>query len=135
MKKMFGVLQIAAIILMISGCSFFKMEDEIVGVLEYTIVEKLDVPNEITELIEKNKEKKMNFTYSDQDKTFLIIGYGEQRTSGYSIEVKEVYEGENVIVVKTNLRGPSSNEEVHETATYPYIVLLVDGPSKPVVFE
>jgi len=55
--------------------------------------------------------------------------------SGYSIEVEECFETENMICVKTNLMGPSKEEEAFEQETYPYIVIKTEYSEKSVVFQ
>ena len=65
----------------------------------------------------------------------IAEGYGKQETSGYSIEVAEIYETENAIYVQTDLIGPSNDEKIVERPTYPYIVLKTESIDKNVVFR
>ena len=74
-------------------------------------------------------------TYADNGSLYIAVGYGEQPTSGYSIEVKELYETENAIYIHTNLIGPAKDEKIVERKTYPYIVVKLEFVDKNVVFE
>lgn len=60
----------------------------------------------------KKKSGPFKITYADKDALYIARGYGEQKTSGYSIEVKECYETENAIYIHTNLIGPSKEEKL-----------------------
>ena len=62
-------------------------------------------------------------------------GYGARPTSGYSIEVKQLYETENAVCIQTELTGPSKEEKIAEKQTYPYIVVKMEWIDKNIVFE
>ena len=74
-------------------------------------------------------------TYADKDYLYIIVGYGAQPTSSYSIEVEELYESSNAIYVTTMLKGPSKTEKVLEVETYPVITIKIPYEEKPVVFQ
>lgn len=131
---MWIVLTIAAL-QVLGGCTAEKMETEKIREIEYTIVKEEEQSEEIRILIADNYETKMKMSYIDQGMEYIIIGYGEQTTSGYSIEVVEIYETENTVCVDTNLLGPLSGEEIVEVTTYPYIVIAIEENEKPVVYE
>ena len=63
------------------------------------------------------------------------MGYGEQMTGGYSIEVRELYLTENAIVIDTELKGPQKGEEVGVEKSYPYIVVRTEYLENPVIFQ
>ncbi len=95
----------------------------------------IEIPEEVKHLITDNKKTQMKLSYTDQEEQYLVIGYGAQETSGYSVEVLEVYETANVIYVDTNLLGPQPDEKISTVATYPYIVINIGANKKPVVFD
>lgn len=66
---------------------------------------------------------------------YLVRGYGKKESSGYSIEVKELYETENAIHICTELKGPGEKEQVIEKNTWPYLVVKLDYQDRHVVFE
>lgn len=135
MKKLSLLLCTMMSICLLSGCTITKIEEEKLQDLEYTIVKEDEQPEEVQILIADNLEGKMQMSYVDQGMEYIIIGYGAQETSGYSIEVLEIYETENAIYVTTNLLGPLSGEEVVETYTYPYIVIRMEESEKLIVYE
>ena len=57
-------------------------------------------------MIEEEKAEPFRMTYTDQGKLFIAEGYGAQLTTGYSVQVTELYEPEEEIRIHTNLMGP-----------------------------
>ena len=55
--------------------------------LEIKVVTEEAIPEELMSLIEKNKKTPFRLTFADQGKLYLAEGYGEQKTTGYSVEV------------------------------------------------
>ena len=125
----------AAMILMLSGCSFSNTSVKKVADLDYTVVEDEDVPKELKKIIDDKKENSLRLTYSTKDYMYIVAGYGVQPTSGYSIRLNEIYLGENAIYVDTNLIGPSKSETVSENPTTPYIVIKIEKRDEAVVFN
>ena len=93
----------------------------------------------LLENIKKNlEEKKINpfqMTYQDGTYLYMAVGYGEQKTGGYSILVKKMTETKDKIFLNTELRGPSKEETVLEKPSFPYVVIKIENISKEVVFE
>ena len=86
-------------------------------------------------MIKEKETTPLKLTYADQGVLYIAEGYGEQPTSGYSIEVKECFETKNAIYLHTNLIGPTKEERIVEKATYPYIVIKMEFIDKNVVFQ
>lgn len=122
-------------LLCISGCSVIKTATEKENDVEYAVVSGSEIPKELSAFIEENKSTKMKLTYTDKGNEYVIIGYGEQSTSGYSVEVLELYETENTIIISTNLLGPSPQEDIVEKSTFPYVVILIEETEKPIMFH
>ncbi len=133
MKRLFLLLCVAVFFL--CSCSMSKEDGEKVQDLDFTVVEEKEVPPELLSMIEEKKTAAMKHTWTNEEYLYIIIGYGEQKTSGYSIAVEEFYLGKNAIYVDTSLIGPSKEETVNETLTYPYIVLKTEKREEPVVFR
>lgn len=135
MKKI--ILAILCISLLVSalGCSSKKLSTQKLRDIDFTVVDEDDIPDELEDMIEEKEHEPFKLTYADQGELYIAVGYGEQKTSGYSIEVKELYETENAIYIHTNLIGPSNDERVLERKTYPYIVVKLEYVDKNVVFE
>lgn len=123
------------IILMITGCSVKEYKTDKLKDLEFTVVDADKLPENLAPQIEERKEKPMKLTYEEQDYLYIVVGYGTQETSGYSIEVSEFYETENAIYIHTNLLGPSNEEKVEKVPTYPTVVVKIENIDKNVVFN
>lgn len=119
----------------LSGCAVEKADDKKQKDIEFTVTDQEDIPEGLKTQIEENKENPFKLTYGDKGYLYLAEGYGEQATSGYSIEVAEVYETKNAIYMKTNLIGPAKDEEILKKATYPYVVIKIEYNEKHVVFK
>lgn len=125
----------AFLILCMSGCSVTDMGGTKKQELDFTVLEKEDIPEELKIQIEEKKDEPMKLTYTDQGQMYLVRGYGKKESSGYSIEVKELYETENAIHICTELKGPGEKEQVIEKNTWPYLVVKLDYQDRHVVFE
>ncbi len=119
----------------LSGCKIEEGDTKKISDLSFIVVKDEEVPERLRELIQESKTKPFKLTYSDDNYLYLVMGYGEQATSGYSIQVKECYLTSNAIVFKTNLLGPSKSDNIVETKTYPYIVVKTEYREEMVVFQ
>jgi hypothetical protein len=117
------------------GCSIEEGDTKKVSDLSFVVVKDEEIPERLRELIQESKTKPFKLTYSDDDYLYMVMGYGEQASSGYSIQVKECYLTSNAIVFKTALLGPSKEEQIVETKTYPYIVVKTEYREEMVVFQ
>ena len=135
MKK--GIILISCLIIGLNlfGCSTQTDRTEKLRDLEFTVLDKDDIPESFIEEITDRVEKGFKLTFEDQGYLYIAEGYGKQETSGYSIEVAEIYETENAIYVQTDLIGPSNDEKIVERPTYPYIVLKTESIDKNLVFR
>ena len=117
------------------ACSVEKLSTEKIRDIEFTVVEQEHIAEELKEMIAEKETIPMKLTYADKGELYIVEGYGEQNYSGYSIEVSECFETENAIYLHTNLIGPTKEEKVVETKTYPYIVIKMEFIDKNVVFQ
>ncbi len=135
MKKIILAILCVSLVGLMAGCSAEKLKTKKLRDIEFTVVDKDDIPDELEDMIDEKDKKPFKLTYADDGALYIAVGYGEQPTSGYSIEVKEAYETENAIYIHTNLIGPAKDEKVLERKTYPYIVIKTEFMDKNVVFE
>lgn len=135
MKKIILAIICVSLLGVVAGCSTEKLSTKKLRDIEFTVVDEDDIPEELEEKIDDQDEKPFKLTYADNGSLYIAVGYGEQPTSGYSIEVKELYETENAIYIHTNLIGPAKDEKIVERKTYPYIVVKLEFVDKNVVFE
>lgn len=117
-----------------SGCAARREETEKIRDLEFTILNKEDIPGELKERIENKKEKPFRLTYADQEHLYIAEGYGTKPTSGYSVEVNALYETEDSVCFCTRLLGPEYGEEVTEASTWPYVAVQLETTEKDVRF-
>ena len=135
MKKWFFLISCLMMSFWILGCASQTDKTEKLRDLEFTVLDKDEIPEIFMEEIAKRVEKGFKLTLEDQGYLYIAEGYGKQETSGYSIEVAKLYETENAIYVQTDLIGPSNDEAIVERPTYPYIVLKTESVDKNVVFR
>ena len=117
-----------------TGCGIIKSDNAKSYEIDYTVVEDQDLPVELKKLIDEKKANTLRLTYSTQDYTYVVAGYGTQQTSGYSIRVNDFYMGTNAIYADFTLIGPAAGEAVSEIATTPYIVLKMEKREEAVKF-
>jgi len=119
----------------LAGCSVQKYDETKENDVDFTILSEEEIPEQVSEIIESSKTENFRKTYSDKDYLYIIIGYGAQPTSSYSIEIQELYESSDALYVTSMLKGPSRTEKVLEIETYPCIVVKVQHTDKAVVFQ
>lgn len=133
-RRMAWVLGVClAVAVFLTGCELIRIEEGERTPVEYAIVKQEELPDEAVEFIEQRKKKEFQMTYLVGDVLYLLKGYGEQMTGGYSIQVEEVSESENGVFCKTRLIGPSEGNQGGEPS-YPCIVLKIKKTGKPVQF-
>lgn len=118
-----------------NGCGIEKTDEGKVSDLAYEIAEEDALPQELKAKIEEKKASDFKLTYESDKFLYIVRGYGEQETGGYSIQVPECYLTKNAVVFKTNLIGPSKEEARNEAPSYPYIVIKTENLDKNVVFQ
>ncbi len=132
-----GIMLVMGLALLLVACKSSNSKPEKLKELDFTVVENADVPDKLMETISEKKSKPFKITFSDEGEEYLyiIVGYGEKPTGGYSISVDELYLAENVIYIDTNLIGPSEEEFVSNAVTYPYVVIKTEFTDKRVLFN
>ena len=120
---------------LLCGCSIEETNGTKISDLTYTIVEEKDLPEELRTQIEEKKAADFKMTYELDDDLYIVHGYGEQATGGYSICIKELYLTSNAIVFDTELVGPRKGEAASQSPSFPYIVVRTDYREENVVFD
>lgn len=121
--------------LFLTGCGLEKADRNKIRDLKFVVLEESQIPEELRTLIEEKKKTEFKMTFDTEESKYIVVGYGEQTTGGYSIAVEELYEASNAIYVSTSLIGPVKGERVAEALSYPYVVIKVEYLDKSVVFE
>ena len=133
MKRCAAILALILVVLsLLTGCSASSETDSTRKDIDFTVVEQRKIPQELQEIIEENKEDEIRMAYEDGEDLYLIREYGEQKTGGYSIAVKECSEDEKTILLDTQLLGPESQEEISKDPSYPYLVVKMEKREKEV---
>ncbi len=120
---------------MLGGCSVERTNGTKVSDLEYSIVEEGELPEELHAMIEEKKAADFKLTYEADDALYIVRGYGEQATGGYSIRINECYLTSNAVLFDTELVGPRKGESVTKSPSFPYVVIKTGCQEKPVVFD
>lgn len=119
----------------LTGCSGGKDSGEKVRDLDFTVVGNNEVPEELQKIIEQKKQDMFRLTYSNDQALYIVVGYGQQKTGGYSISVPQLYLTNNSVIIKTELTGPEKSENVGNDPSFPYIVVKTEFLEEPVVFQ
>jgi hypothetical protein len=131
--KSFGLIVITVFLMCgLWGC---KTTENNLGEVDFTVVPKEDIPEELLQRIEMCKNEEFTISYTEGENTYISVGYGEQKSSGYSVVVDEFYETEESLVISTNLITPEEDENVFEETTCPYIVVMVEATEKMVEYK
>ncbi|MCD8370914.1 MAG: protease complex subunit PrcB family protein [Clostridiales bacterium] len=125
----------AATLMLLSGCKVDKVDQERVRDLDFTVVGEADIPAELKGLVDERKAAPFKLTYTNDQGLYIAVGYGEQETGGYSIQVDDLYLTENSIVADTELLGPQRGETVGVEKSYPYIIIQTEYSELPIVFQ
>lgn len=117
------------------GCAVEETSRTKISDITYTIVEEAEIPEELMTIIEEKKAADFKLTQEMKDALYIVRGYGEQETGGYSIRIKDCYLTSNAILFDTELVGPRKGETTSTSPSYPYIVIKTDNYDKNTVFE
>lgn len=117
------------------GCKVEEKNDAKVSDMEFTVISEKEIPEELKKIIDEKKGQEMKLTYMSDDKLYIIRGYGMQKTGGYSIQVKDLYQAKNAVYFKSELIGPGENDVSEKVESYPYIVVSTKKTEDVVVFE
>ena len=133
--KRLSVIILAVMLVLCMGCSSKKTSDENKTPVDFTVVEKESIPEELLTMIDEKKTEEFAFTFGMEGYLYIAKGYGTQATGGYSIRVDSLMESDAGISFHTTLIGPSAGEAVNKMATYPYIVIKIEYTDKNITFE
>ena len=118
----------------LSGCTKQEQKFQKTGEVEYTVMEEGAVPKELLEVIREKQQEPFRLTFLTEDSLYLVQGYGEKPTGGYSVVVSDLFSAQEGICVKTTLLGPAKDDKVTATKTFPYIVIRIQAVDSEVFF-
>ena len=134
MKKAVCLLAALVLAAVLSGCGLIRIEEEERKPVDYTVVERQDIPAALDEIMNEKKEKEFQLSYETGEALYLAKGYGRQMSGGYSIQVEELGASSNGLFFVTRLIGPQDLNEAG-VPSYPCIVIKTEPQKKPVVFR
>lgn len=135
MKKTTALICLAAwLAFMLCGCRIIRIEEEERKPLEYKVMNQQELPSELRSLIDEKKAKEFQMIYQSGEEMYLIRGYGQQMSGGYSIQVMEVSQSSNGIFFASRLLGPE-DDSLKGEPSYPYIAVKIKYQDQPVIFE
>ena len=94
-----------------------------------------EIPSELLEVIQTHKQNEIKMSYKLEDSYYIIRGYGQQKTGGYSISVNACVLAEDGIHVDFSLLGPQTDEAIANEPSFPCIVLKLAYREVPVIFD
>lgn len=130
-----GLLFVMTFLCLLCGCGVEKTDEKKVKDLNYSLVKEEDIPEELLVRIEEKKAAAFKIVYENDKDLYVVCGYGEQETGGYSIQIKDFYLTRNAIVFSSNLLGPAKDAIRNPAPSYPYIVLKTENQDKHVIFN
>lgn len=131
----FGLAMWVLVVRTLSGCNVNGGKGDKVRDLEFTVVADADIPQELKQIIATKQQSPFKLTYSDDQNLYIVVGYGQQGSGGYSIAVNDLYLTDNSIVLDTELIGPEKGEKTGMEPSYPFIVIKTEMSELPVVFQ
>ena len=136
MKKLFGILCACIVCgILLAGCNPTQSAKAQNREMDYTVVPQREIPEQLKEVIEERKQEELQMTFLTENALYIVCGYGEQASGGYSIQVEHLMMGEDAIYLKTNLLEPQDDVQKPNTKSYPYIVIKTEKTEDVVVFE
>ena len=134
MKKAVCLLTALVLAAVLSGCGLIRIEEEERKSVDYTVVERQDIPAALDEIMNEKKEKEFQLSYETGEALYLAKGYGRQMSGGYSIQVTDLSASVNAVFFETKLIGPTEKIQGGEPS-YPYIVIKTEYRDGPVQFQ
>lgn len=120
---------------LLCGCIPGEGKKEKIRDLDFTVLGQEMIPKELLTVIEERKTEEFRLTYRDTGNLYIVIGYGQQEMSGYSIAVNALYLTEQAVCVSTSLLGPDASGDIVREASCPYIVIKTELREETVIFE
>lgn len=122
---------------LLTACGLLPDENIKLRDLDFTVLSEEKIPEELKTVIAEKGTEPFELTYSDNQNLYISIGYGEQKSGGYSIAVDALYLTDDAIHVSTSLLGPdiTGQKEGAGNSSTPYIVLKTELLDKTVIYE
>lgn len=120
---------------MLTGCENIGRRETRLRDLDFVVVHESAIPENLLVTLEEMKTESFQYVYSDREYLYICIGYGEQKHTGYSIAVDDLYLTDRAIHVETTLLGPDADKVKRNTPSCPYIVLKTEYLEQTVIIK
>jgi len=134
-RTLFSSVLAALLLALLSACTLSKQAPKKLKDVQYAIVEENEIPEKLLETIEQKKAAEFKLSFENEGELYIVHGYGEQETGGYSIVVRNCYLTKNAIYFDTELLGPQNGSNPQKKPSYPYIVVKTKAMKQNIVFE
>jgi hypothetical protein len=120
----------------VQGCEYFE-KSENGDVLSYDICDETMLPEELSVLIDRKKEKAFNLVYSNSTYTYIVVGAGMMERDDVIMEVDEMYKDDNAVYVRALPRQSATPTDgvIGDGVSFPYIAIRIQREELPVVFK
>ena len=135
MKKSMLFLALPLCLMILTACAVSRTDEKKIRDVEFTVIDKEDIPQEFLTRIEEAKDGQMRLSYGDKGCLYAARGYGVQETSGYSVTVNRCFETDHKIRIDTSLLGPGKGEKILKKKTCPYVVIKMEYTDKQVEID
>lgn len=92
-------------------------------------------PDEVKSAVETIRTMQVGMAVYVNNKTYLIVSYGEKPTAGYKASITSTEKQGDKLIATTALSSPNPGAQAAQVLTYPYVVKVVDGFFKEVFFK
>ena len=99
------------------------------------MLSKEDIPEELQKVIEEHKTQEITMSYQAGDALYIVRGYGQQETGGYSISVEACVLADDGIHVLFQLHGPAADETIVKEPSWPCVVLKLPYREGEIFFD
>ncbi|MDD3745807.1 MAG: protease complex subunit PrcB family protein [Anaerostipes sp.] len=99
--------------------------------VDYAVCKEENQPVELKKLIQKEKKEAFHFTFTTGDMMYLVVGYGKQQRTNYTVKLDSLKEDKGHIYMNTSL----IHKKEHKKDYFPYIVVKCIASEKNVIFQ
>ncbi|MDO9534714.1 MAG: protease complex subunit PrcB family protein [Bacillota bacterium] len=93
------------------------------------------LPENIKNWLENSSRTFLGHQKEFEGKTYILVTFGEKKTGGYGVDIKDIVFENNSLTAIVELQEPSPSDNVIQAFTYPYDLVSVDFTGFPVVFS